>query len=503
METELKFEIDAAAAGALSERLALDVEGEARSLRSVYFDTPKAGLHAHGMVLRVREDGDRRVQTVKKTLANGFRRGEWETEVDGPGPDLKAAAKTPLGGELGHRKAAALRPAFETRVDRITRQVVVDGGVIEVALDRGTIEADGGDAPILELELELKDGAPEALFTLARELSDLAPLNLSFTSKAERGYALLDGETLAPVKARDPVLRRRDDAATAFKAIAGAALAQIADNARVLRRARRIEALHQARVGARRLRSALTLFKPMLRDGRMDWVKTELKWLTHEMDEARNLDVFISDTFRPAARRPADKTGLAPLGRKLIATQTAAYDRAVAAVGSARFRNLVLEICAWIETGPWTTGDDPALAALRRRPIRAVAAEILEKRQRKIAKRGRKLAELAPRPRHKLRIQVKKLRYACGFFGGLYAGKAAKRHDAYVEVLESLQDRLGAAVDIVAAEGLAVRLAGAEATAELAYAAGLLAGRREAAAAATLKAAGKAFRGFEKAGPFW
>ncbi|HEX4197027.1 MAG TPA: CHAD domain-containing protein [Caulobacteraceae bacterium] len=502
METELKFEIDAGAVGALSERLALDVEGEAKSLRSVYFDTPKAALHAHGLVLRVRDDGDRHVQTVKKTRSNGFRRGEWEAEVEGPDPDLKAAAKTPLADELGRRKAAALRPAFETCVDRITRQIVVDGGVIEVALDRGVIEADDGATPILELELELKDGAPEALFDLARELCGLAPLNLSFASKAERGYALLDGGTLAPVKARDPMLRRGDDAGTAFKAIAGAALAQIADNARVLRRARRIEALHQTRVGARRLRSALSLFKPMLNDSRVDWVKTELKWLTHEMDEARNLDVFISDTFRPAVRRPADKTGLAPLGRKLIATQTAGYDRAVAAVESARFRNLVLEICAWIETGPWTSGDDPALTALRRRPIRAAAAEILEERRRKIAKRGRKLAELEPLARHKLRIQAKKLRYACGFFAGLYPGKAAGRLGAYVEVMEGLQDGLGATVDIVAAESLAVRLAG-DAAPEVAYAAGLLAGRREAAAAGTLKAARKAFRRFEKAKPFW
>jgi triphosphatase len=498
METELKFEMDAAAASALSERLDLDQAGEAQSLRSVYFDTPKAELRAHGLTLRVRDDGRRRVQTVKKALSNGLTRGEWESVVKGPGPDRKATEKTPVGDLLGHRRAETLRPTFETRVDRTILTIPIDGAVVELALDRGVVDALGTDAPILELELELKEGRLEALFALARELGGVASLNLSFTSKAQRGYALLDGEPLAPVRASDPVVHRRDDAETAFKAIAGAALAQIADNARVLRRARRIEALHQSRVGARRLRSALSLFRPMLEDGRLDTVKAELKWLTHELDEARNLDVFITETFRPAARRHPHWPGLAALGQALITAQTEGYDRAMAAIDSDRFRTLMLETAAWIETGPWTSSDDPALAALRCRPARVAAAEILDDLRRKVVKKGRGLVELEPGPRHKLRIAAKRLRYACGFFGGLYSGK---RLEAYSRAMARLQDALGAAVDIAAAESLTARLAGPDA--EHAFAAGLVGGERQASTPATLKAATKAYCRFKRAKPFW
>jgi CHAD domain-containing protein len=163
----------------------------------------------------------------------------------------------------------------------------------------------------------------------------------------------------------------------------------------------------------------------------------------------------------------------------------------------------MLETAAWIDTGPWTSSDDPVLAAMRERPVKTVAAEILEERRRKIAKKGRKLAELESRPRHKLRINTKKLRYACGFFGGLYSGKPAKRLKVYEDLMGDLQDGLGAAVDISAAESLIARLAIEHGTPELALATGLVGGERQAGAATTLKAAEKAFRRFKKAKPFW
>jgi CHAD domain-containing protein len=316
--------------------------------------------------------------------------------------------------------------------------------------------------------------------------------------------AHLVAKSLAPVRASDPALDPDDDAQTAFKAIARAALGQIAANARVLGRVRRIEALHQLRVGARRLRSAIALFAPMLADDQTRVVKAELKWLTGELDDARDLDVFIAESFRPAARRHADWTGLAALGRALITAQAHAYDRAEAALGSARFGALMIEVADWIATGPWTTADDPAQAAWRARPALDAASDILGRRRKKILKRGRKLATLSPHALHELRIDAKKLRYACGFFAGLYGGKRQAR---FVEAMQDLQDGLGALTDIAAGAGLVAALVGAEASgsagADLAFAAGLVAGERQGRAPKAIKAARAAFSRFEGADRFW
>ena len=52
------------------------------NLVSVYFDTPKHTLARNDVTLRVRHNGDKRLQTIKSGgLAGSFRRGEWEHEI--------------------------------------------------------------------------------------------------------------------------------------------------------------------------------------------------------------------------------------------------------------------------------------------------------------------------------------------------------------------------------------------------------------------------------------
>jgi triphosphatase len=510
METELKFEVDPATADRLLHELALATEGEEVILKSVYYDTPGAFLRAHGLALRVRDDGGKRIQTVKQTTGNSFRRGEWEHEIHGAAPDMEAAGDSPLPKALG-KAAADLKPAFEVSVERARRTMVVDGGEIEVALDRGAVSADGYGSPICELELELKSGSPLALFRMARELAKTAPLDLSFTTKADRGYALIDGAMLSPVKFRKPQVARKDTAEQAFLAIAGACLAQITANARVLRGARRPEAVHQLRVGLRRLRTAVGLFEAMLTDERLAPMKAELKWITGELNDARNLDVFIAETFRPfAAAKPA-APGLSGLAAALLASQTRAYDRAEAALRNPRFGQLTLEIAAWVETGAWRGDDESTRASLRLRPARALAAEVLGKHHHKIVKQGRKLADLDPAARHHLRIRAKKLRYAGDFFASLYDGKAARRLIRLTKALGGFQDGLGALNDIVVGGRLVAELVGAE-TGEAgkrkadpgpAFAAGQVCAAHDAETPAAIKASHKAWRELAAAEPYW
>ena len=516
METELKFEIDAATADRLLESLGLASEGQELILKSVYYDTAGSLLRGQGIALRVRDDGQRRIQTVKQANHSAISRGEWEAEVEGPGPDLAATADSPLARALGATGGADLKAAFEVTVERAKRDMAVGDGVVEVALDRGAVSADGYGSPICELELELKSGAPALLFELARRLSEQETLELSFLTKAERGYALLDGAALSPVKAARPRLGAKDTAEDAFRAIACSALAQITANARVLRAARRPEAVHQLRVGTRRLRTAIGLFGPMLADDRIESVKAELKWVARELDEARNLDVFITETFRPVAARRRDIVGIGALGAALLSAQTRAYDRVEAALRSRRFCQLTLETAAWIETGAWTRKDDEAATALRQRPARELAAEILAEHHGKIISRGRKLAELSPAARHKVRIQAKKLRYGGDFFASLYRGKAARRLTRLTKALSAFQDGLGTLNDIAVGAGLIARLVGAapEPQGEAAsarrkpdparaFAAGQVWAEREARGAGAMEDSLKAYRRLAEAKPYW
>ena len=68
-----------------------------QDLASVYFDTPKHKLGRNGISLRIRRNGEKRLQTVKSQCADGsFRRGEWENEITGDVPDLRKVQGTAL-----------------------------------------------------------------------------------------------------------------------------------------------------------------------------------------------------------------------------------------------------------------------------------------------------------------------------------------------------------------------------------------------------------------------
>jgi CHAD domain-containing protein len=254
----------------------------------------------------------------------------------------------------------------------------------------------------------------------------------------------------------------------------------------------------------RRLRSAISLFAPMLADRDLPLIKAELEWLAGELDEARDLDVFTADVLRPAQTREPELFGLAALTRRAAAAREAAYDRAEAAIGSARFRALTLDTLGWIETGDWRLGDDPMLAGLRARPVQALAREELDHRRRSILKKARRLEAMEPAERHKLRIRVKRLRYACGFFASLYPGKAQK---AFAGAARDLQDALGALTDIAFSRQLALKLAGltdgGQPEPDQAFAAGALAGQAASPFDERLAAAVEAATALRKTKTFW
>ncbi|WP_444985173.1 CYTH domain-containing protein [Halomonas mongoliensis] len=172
----------------------------AQRLGNTYFDTPEGDLEAARMALRLRRIDGRTLQTVKTSGEGGgglSRRGEWEWEVPGPELDLAGLAGLPPA-TLGREVLSRLRPRFTTDFRRESWQLAHAGARIEVALDEGEILADGRRVAIRELELELKAGEPEALWSLAEALAESVPLRPADTSKAARGGALLRGTWKLP-----------------------------------------------------------------------------------------------------------------------------------------------------------------------------------------------------------------------------------------------------------------------------------------------------------------
>ena len=499
-EIELKFRVEAAQAQAVFEDVAGGA-GKTKTLASTYFDTPSGALAKAGMALRVRRDGEDWIQTLKTAEATGgaMGRGEWEAKTPGAKPVLALLRDTPAHKALGGSRK--LTPLFTVDVERRIAVRALDRASIEVALDRGRVVAADRSEPLLELELELKDGAPAELLAFAAKTRKAHGLALSFATKAGRGLALRAKTGPRAVKFRPPAVCPGMSAGDGFRAIARAALEQAVNNAERLAETPGPEVIHQMRIGVRRLRSAISTFKPVVTDRRTAGIVAELRWLAGELDQARNLDVLLAGAYRRAARRKTDATGLADLGRQLRLTRTTAYARARSAAQSERFRALVMDTLVWIEVGPW--GGKKASGARRRdTPLAQFAAKALQKRRKKVLKGCAVLERMTREDRHRLRIDCKKLRYAADALSPL--SDHPRRTTKFIDALRALQDKLGELNDIATGERLAQGLTTIPTVPGATdWAAGRLIGGETAREAALIAAAADAAKGFKAIRPFW
>ncbi|HTV88477.1 MAG TPA: CYTH and CHAD domain-containing protein [Stellaceae bacterium] len=447
IEIELKLAARARDLPLLARKLRAHARSPADGARfvSTYFDTPDHALARRGMALRVRESGGRFVQTIKadgRGTATPLARGEWEDAITGPGPDPQAPE---TGRFLGPETEGRLVALFRTEVARQTIALATAPETrIEAAIDRGRIHASVDlSEPISEVELELKSGRPAALYDVAIDLLGVAPLRLERRSKAERGYRLAAPEAAPLAAVHGGAIEFAPDmsGSDVLQYIGLACLDHVMRN-EAAALAGLAEAIHQMRVGVRRLRALLTAFGKMLPADQRRWASEELRWLADALGRARNLDVFESALIGPAQKALGDVAGLPALRAAAERRRKAAYIAAAKAIRSTHYTASLLHILRWFETRGWKEGGgmQPLDA-----PMTEIAARILGRRRRVAKRRGKGFAEQPPAERHRLRIALKKLRYAAEMLGCLYEPEKVA---GFTKRLKRLQDDLGDANDV-------------------------------------------------------
>lgn len=453
-EVELKLAVEPQDLARLEAHPLLRGGSRPRALASTYFDTPDQRLRRAGFSLRLRTDGRRQVQTIKRldgSAAGLFARGEWEREVAASRPDGESLKNTPLETLLPDKAAVeALQPLFTVKATRAVHTIEQDGAEIEVALDKGAVEANGRTEPLFELELELKRGSASALFALADRLFEAPPLRLSVRSKADAGFALLSPPAAA-VKADGVVVMRTMTTAEALQAIGRACLAHYLRNEPLVRLERSPEALHQSRIALRRMRAAMSLFGPLVADEQSQGLRSEMRRVAGVLGEARDLDVFKQRLRAAGVKRS--------LAAALEDRRAAAYDRVVRLLASRPPARLPFDVAAWLQSGDWLASDDLDLHELRNAPIGPFAAGVLARRRARVRTQAPRLRKLTVERRHQVRIEVKKLRYAAEFFAGLADdAKARKRARTFNAALRPLQEALGDLNDLATHQAIATTM---------------------------------------------
>jgi len=461
MEIELKLAARAADLPDLERMLVGMAAASAKSTKRLigtYYDTQDRALQRRRMILRIREEAGRLIQTVKSgdpTGSDFLARGEWEDVVSDKYPDPFAPES---GRHLPEGIAGDLRPLFVTDVTRLAVEIEPSPATrIEAAIDDGEIRTLGATRvePICEVELELKSGNVGALYDLALQLLKVAPLRPETRSKAERGYRLMeDAAAPAPVHAGPVSLDAAMTSAAALQSICRSCLGHLLGNEEAAL-AGQPEGIHQMRVAVRRIRSALSCFKSMLPDEEGPWMSDGLSGLAGALGPARNFDVLATELLPPARSALPEEPGWDELGAAIERARHEAHGRVREEILSTRHTSTMLRLLRrFTQTeGPDHAATEPA--ALPSHPIGEIAPRLLEHRFLRLRQRSKGFSQMGPRQRHKVRIAVKRLRYGIELLGGLSDQDELQR---FVKRLKRLQDDLGYANDVRVAHDLVSKL---------------------------------------------
>ena len=437
-----------------------------QNLMSVYYDTPEQDLRKRRIALRVRQvetsTGPVWVQTLKTGGASGSaltRRGEWEKNVQDRDLSMDALDATPWRDiDPDGAIYRALAPCFITRFERTTWQVrAKDRSIVEVALDIGKIESADKLAPICELELELKTGDSSSLFDLAQSITAHVAVVPASLSKAERGYALAQGTLDMPQRSRPLNLSADQPLVEAAQQVFRETFFQFTRNLDILQLTDNVEVVHQARVGWRRLKSALRLFRPVLVQDRLPDISS-LQTLLDSLGQLRDLDVALSDTLPLIASvyTSDDSDRLLNLNRFVQSLAEAAQAKRLAVRSALRVPTVgatLLSITRYIEEMSLVD-----FVATESKPLRLDSWTEHRLRKGK-SKLDRSMSVVSGKDaQHRVRILAKRLRYGLDSMQSVLPNRLVKR---WLKKADALQGSIGESRDFQRLHQLAVEF-GAE-----------------------------------------
>jgi CHAD domain-containing protein len=453
------------------------------TLDATYYDTEDLRLAREGITLRRRVGGDDEGWHLKLPaglIGDARVREEIQLPLEASGPDEVAAELRHLVGALV--RSDELRPVATLRTERHTFRLWVDPAQVppeeEAAEGAEGVaeeqEPSGEHQPVALLTDDLvsvldNDGRLVARFR-ELELEDLPDTQVRLAGHAAVGVSAtlaaagaVTGEfvskavrALGPFAVAPPEVPEPDDV-TPDQPARDAIRAHLARHTRRLRSAdigvRRDlpDSVHQMRVSARRLRSGLRVFRPLLDRQWADDLRDELAWVAGELGDYRDTEVLLDrleghlDRLPEEVDREAARTHIEGV---LTQRLEHARERARAMLDSKRYHDVHVRLVS--------ASADPATTEAADRPGRQVIPPLVERAWRTLAKEADRLLEDEKSMRggapdeewHQTRISAKKARYAAEAAAPVFGDDATAFAKQLARVTEVLGEHQDAAIAI-------------------------------------------------------
>lgn len=408
-ETERKFDVDASTVFpnlATLDAVASVGQPSVFDLEAVYFDTSQLDLVRQGVTLRRRTGGTDEGWHLKLP-AHGDTRTEVRERLEGAPDAVPDGLLARVGPLVLDRPLAAVATVRTRRKEYALRD---SRGVVLARVCDDTVQAgrlrDGRERNWREWEVELDAAPAELLDAVAKALIAAGASPATSPSKLRR--------TLGKIPSARPSEGPRLPEGSVGRLLGDHLAQQLArvreHDAGV--RAGHHEAVHRLRIAARRLRSALSTFRPILDRDVTDPVQAELRWLGASLAPARDAQVLREHLLATTSSEPTDLVigpTMTHIDDQLRSDHRSGMEKAREALNSERYAHL-LAILEGLAASPPLRSDPDRRAA-------DVMPRLLARDLKRLNRAVDGITEAAPgderdRAFHEARKKAKRLRYA-------------------------------------------------------------------------------------------
>jgi CHAD domain-containing protein len=404
-----------------------DVEG--RVIDDTYFDTRDLRLARWGCTLRHRSGDGWTVKIPRPSKGIVLDREEVDIAGDPGSPPVRALN---LVSSLTRGIEVVEVARLHTRRNVRRWRSDDDEPVAELADDivRGTT-ADGETVSFREIEVEIAAGAD------ARLLKEITERLTAAKRHAERPVPkvvrVLGSPATQPPDVEIRPVPSKPTAQQVIQAAFASSVARLLLQLPAARLGADPEGVHQARVAARRMRSDLKTFEPLLDAEWANGLAEELKWLIDELGAVRDADVLDTTLVDVVDRHPTvDRDAAGRVLRELRLERRRARRRLLRHLNDDRSLQLLDHL---VEASA-----EPATRARAMRLARDVMPKFVRMRWKRL---DRAINALGRHPAsadlHSVRILAKRVRYAAEAVAPA-AGKQARK---FAEDAAEIQDALG------------------------------------------------------------
>jgi CHAD domain-containing protein len=247
---------------------------------------------------------------------------------------------------------------------------------------------------------------------------------------------------LQPAEITFPKLGPRSTVAETVTVALAASVLRLMLNEAGVRQGGDAEAVHQARVAVRRLRSDLRTFASTLRRGSTNALAVELGWLGGLLGGARDGDVLVGRMTRLVDAVPGSADGRRDLLERLEERRRMAREAMLEGIQSTRYAALQNRL-GELARQPPLAGSGPARAG-GREALPGLVAGPWRRLERAVGRLGENPSD---EDLHSVRIAAKRVRYAAEAVAPVVGRRASK----LAEAAATLQQVLGDYHDAVAA----------------------------------------------------